>query len=164
MKKDFELLSIEKILRKYPLPRRFVSYFLSQAAKADLSKCSNPDPRSMAAADMAERHGNGEDFTEEHMKAIVDEAHAAHSASSPVNPAHYAAYTAAHAARATRAAASSSSSHAAYFAATYVYFNFDSYVPVIVEDHKPLLLELIDKRLTKLERLLIFGKNCDDIS
>ncbi len=109
----FKSKTLRQIL--HILPHRLIVYFASQCAKDAMSKtkAKNQDPRSLTAIDVAERFGNGEDFTPEHLKKTWDDANAADAA---------------------RAANAASEEH-----------------------YKPLLLDLIDKRLTKVEKLLIFN-------
>jgi len=108
---DFEHLSIQQILQKYEFPHRFLVYFASQCAKDAQQYNKKPDPRSLKAIEIAERFGNGEEFTQEFLKETANSANAARAAD--------------------------------YAAAQ--------------EKYKQLLIDLIDSRLTQLERLLIFG-------
>ena len=89
--KSLSSLTVVQILNAYPLPHRFLAYFASQCAKDALSRVKDPDPRSLAAVSMAEAFGNGQDFTQEEMEKVRDDAYAAHTAA-------YAAYYAAYAA------------------------------------------------------------------
>jgi hypothetical protein len=104
---------------------------------------------------MAEDYGNGKDFSPEHMHKTVDDAayaayaatytaNAAAYATYTANAAAYAAYAAYHAAYHTAHSAAYAAYHAAYTAATYADY------------YKPLLFDLIESRLSKLEKILIF--------
>jgi len=104
-----------------------------------MSKVKDPDPRSLAAIDIAERFGNGEDFSQEVLKKTCDDA-----------------YTAANAAYASYATGAAYSATAAYSAASATYAATNA---AASDDYKPLLLDLINKRLTKAERVLIFGEH-----
>jgi hypothetical protein len=137
-------MSVYDILTQHDFPHRFYAYFASQCAKDALSKDKNVDPRSKLAVDVAERFGNGEDFTQAYLQEVVADA--------AVQAAAYAAYAAANAAYAAAYAANSASAAnaaanaAAYAAATYA-----------AAHYKPLLLSLIQTRLTEFERIMIFG-------
>jgi hypothetical protein len=133
--KNLEAMSVYDILTQHDFPHRFYVYFASQCAKDALFKVKDVDPRSKLAVDVAERFGNGEDFTQAYLKEVADAA---------ANAAHYAAYSAAYAAdSATYATAAHSAARAAYSAANAHY--------------KPLLLSLIQTRLTEFERVMILG-------
>ena len=145
---DFEHLSIQQILQKYEFPHRFLVYFASQCAKDAQQYNKKPDPRALKAIEIAERFGNGEEFTPEFLKEIAHAANAAYAAThaaaaadaadaaaDAANAAAYAAYAAANAANAAYAA------NAANAAAQ--------------DKYKQLLIDLIDSRLTQLERVLI---------
>ena len=140
-----EDMSLDQILKTYDLPHRLLAYFASQCAKDALIRADVGDPRSMLAVDVAERFGNGEDFSQEYLQKVCDDVYDyAYYASSaaPSSFAASAAYYAANAAASSAYAASASSAaYAAANAATY----------------KDLLLKLIDERLTPLEKLLILG-------
>ena len=127
--------SLKQILETYALPPRFLAYFSAQCAKDAMSKLKDngvdPDPRSLAAISMAEDYGNGKDFSPEHMRKVTDDA-----ANAAAYSAAYAAYYAANAA-----------DYTAYYAANATYADY----------YKPLLFDLIESRLSKLEKILIFG-------
>ena len=160
-------LTADQILKSYELPHRLLVYFASQVAKDALSRVKSPDERSLHAIDVAERFGNGESFTEEELKEVCAAAHAAHAA----YVAAHAPYVAADAAYAVNAAA-----YAAYAAAKAAYVAVDAAYAVnaaayaanaaakaavsagVKDNYKSLLLELIETRLSKLERLLILGE------
>jgi hypothetical protein len=137
--KNLEAMPIYDILTKHDFPHRFYAYFAAQCAKGALSKVKNVDPRSKTAVDVAERFGNGEDFTQEYLQEVVDTAYsAAFYAAHSAHAAHSAAYSAAHAAYAAHYAAAASA------AAAYAHY-------------KPLLLSLIRTRLTEFERIMILN-------
>ena len=136
---DFEHLSIQQILQKYEFPHRFLVYFASQCAKDAQQYNKKPDPRSLKAIEIAERFGNGEEFTPEFLKEI---AHAANAA-----------YAATHAAAAADAAdAAADAANAAAYAA---YAAANAANAAAQDKYKQLLIDLIDSRLTQLERVLI---------
>ena len=130
-------LTTDQILKSYELPHRFCVYFASQVAKDALSRVKSPDERSLHAIDVAERFGNGESFTEEELKEVCAAAHAAYAAAKAA----YVAVDAAYAVNAAAYAANAASNAAASARAK--------------DNYKSLLLELIEKRLTKVEKLLI---------
>ncbi len=166
--KKLSSLSLESILEDYEFPHRFLVYFASQCAKdaQGLSK-KTPDPRTLTAIDVAERFGNGEEFTPEYLDRVRDDARAAAAdARAYAAAATYAAYAAADATY-TAATAATYATYAARAAAraacaTYATYAARAAATVATLDtatdyYKPLLLSLIEARLTELERLLILG-------
>jgi hypothetical protein len=152
--------TIHQILSSYDLPHRFLAYFASQCTKDAISKVKDPDPRSLAAISMAEAFGNGEDFSQEHMEKIYDDAYTAASAA-------YATYASAasaavHAAAAPAASVFYASDAAAAHSASYATYAASASAAAVhaasAAYYKPLLLDLINKRLTKVERVLIFNQ------
>ena len=131
--KKLSELTIDQILKQHEFPHRFYVYFASQCAKDALSKTKDPDPRSVLAVDVAERFGNGEVFEQSYLEQVANDA-----ACPSASPATY-----------TASAASASSAASAAYTASSAFYASNYY--------KPLLLELITKRFTKLERLLILG-------
>jgi len=153
---NFKNLSLEQILQKYEFPHRFLVYFASQCAK-DAQQYNNkkPDPRSLKAIEIAERFGNGEEFTQEFLRETANAA--AYAAYAAANAATYAAanaasYAAANAATYAANAAANAASHAAANAAYAA--NAASHAAA-QDKYKQLLIDLIDSRLTQLEKLLI---------
>ena len=147
----YKTLTTDQILKSYELPHRLLVYFASQVAKDALSRVKSPDERSLHAIDVAERFGNGESFTEEELKEVCEAAHAAYAAAKAAHVAAYAAANAAHAA--AYAAYAAYAVNAAAYAA-----NAASNAAASArakDNYKSLLLELIEKRLTKVEKLLI---------
>ena len=142
--KNLTSLSLDQILKTYDLPHRLLVYFSSQCAKDALSRIKDPDPRSVLAVDVAERFGNGEDFSQEYLHKVYDDAYAATATSAYYAAATSAAYAAAYAA----ADDASAAANAAYYA---------SATSATTSHYKDLLLKLIDERLTSLEKLLILG-------
>jgi hypothetical protein len=147
LSKKLNKKSLKQILETYALPPRFLAYFASQCAKDAMSKLkdsgSDPDPRAIAAISMAEDYGNGKDFSPEYMGKVTDDAYYA---------AAYDAYYAANAA--TNAANAANAAYAAYAAANaaaYAYYAYHA------DCYKPLFFALIESRLSKLEKILIFG-------
>ena len=150
----YKTLTTDQILKSYELPHRLLVYFASQVAKDALSRVKSPDERSLHAIDVAERFGNGESFTEEELKEVCAAAHAAYAAAKAAHVAAYAAANAAHAA--AYAAYAAYAVNAAAYAA-----NAASNAAASArakDNYKSLLLELIETRLSKLERLLILGE------
>ena len=158
LEKTLGSLGLRQIFETYALPPRLLAYFASQCAKDAMSKLKDKgialDPRSLAAISMAEDYGNGKDFSPEHMHKTVDDAYNAYYAASAADYAAYAATNAAHAAAyhaATYAAyATTNAAHAAAYhtAARSAYY---------ADYYKPLFFSLIESRLSKLEKILIFG-------
>ncbi len=155
---NFENMTTREILYKYEFPHRFLVYFASQCAKDSQRSNKNPDPRTLTAIDVAERFGNGEEFTPGCLKRVREGAYAtyaaAYAAADATYAAAYAAYAAYAAADATCAAASYATA-ATYAAATYA--TYDAASAAAVDEYKPLLLSLIEARLTELESVLIFS-------
>jgi hypothetical protein len=134
-------MSIHDILTQHDFPHRFYAYYAAQGAKDALSKAKVVHSASRLAVDVAERFGNGEDFTQEYLKEVADAASVyAASYAASVYAASYAASYAAH-----------SASYAAYAADAASYAaNANS-----TDYYKPLLLRLIQTRLTEFERIMI---------
>ena len=151
-------ITLNQILKTYDLPHRLLVYFSSQCAKDALSRIKDPDPRSSLAVDVAERFGNGEDFSQEYLHKVYDDAYAATSAAyAASSAAYYASNAAAFAASAASSAAYYAANAAAYAATSAAYYaSYASYAAANAV-YKDLLLKLIDERLTPLEKLLILG-------
>ena len=175
-------LTIRQLLD--PLPRRICTYFASQVAEDVIQRSGTKDPDVLLAQAVAERYGNGEDFDEAYLKEVANKAYAA--ASAAAYSAYSAAYSAAASAVAYSAAASAAaaysaaaysaaasaatsatsvasaasaasaaaySAHSAASAAAHsAYYAFDE------ENYKPLLLKILNERLTPLEFMLYFGE------
>jgi hypothetical protein len=145
-------LAVRDILHRYDFPHRFLVYFASQCAKDAIATVQKRSPkvkfdeRVLAGVDIAERFGSGEQFTEEFLK----ETHAATSAASTAAYATYATYATYAAVYATYAA-----SYATYAAAAYAYAATSANSNA--EHYKPLLLSLIETRLSEVERVLILS-------
>jgi len=135
-------MTLQPILDSYDFDPRFLSYFASQCAKEAMTTVKDPDPRSMLAIEVAERYGNGEDFDQGYLDKVRADAFAAAYAYASSS----ASYAAAHSAAASYYSAAAS---AAYSAARALGKDEDYFVP--------LLLRLIETRLTKLEQYLILG-------
>ena len=148
-------MSIHHILTQHDFPHRFYAYFASQCAKDVLSKSKNVDPRSKTAVDVAERFGNGEDFTQEYLKEVKDAANAASAAAASVYAASYAYYAADAASYAADAASAHSAAYSAAHAARAARAASAHYAAANAH-YKPLLLSLIQTRLTEFERVMIF--------
>jgi hypothetical protein len=106
---------------------------------------------------MAEDYGNGKDFSPEHMRKVTDDA--AYAANANVAHAYayaYYAYYAAAAAANVAAHAYAARAHAAYYAAYHAAY-YSSNAHAAANYYKPLLFDLIESRLSKLEKILIFG-------
>ena len=141
---------LKQIIDSYDFDPRFLSYFASQCAKEAMTKVKDPDPdpRSMLAIEVAERYGNGEDFDQGYLDKVRDDAAAAAARYASLY-AYDAAYDAA-----DHASAADHAYYAAYYAALALgKDNQDYFVP--------LLLRLIETRLTKLEQCLILGTTND---
>ena len=152
LEKTLGSLGLRQIFEIYALPPRFLAYFSAQCAKDAVSRIKDKgialDPRSLAAISMAEDYGNGKDFSPEHMRKVTDDAANAadYAAYAATNAAHAAAYHAAtYAAYATTNAAHAAAYHTAARSAYYADY------------YKPLFFSLIESRLSKLEKILIFG-------
>jgi hypothetical protein len=148
-------LSTEQILNQYELPHRFLAYYASQCAKQAMANVKKPDPRSLLAIEVAERFGNGsEEYSQEYLEKVKEDAYAAaltassaYSASSSSSAAAYYASASAYDASSSSSSASASATYAAPYASRKE-----------AEQHfKELLISLINTRLTKLEKLLIFN-------
>jgi hypothetical protein len=174
--KHYKTLTTEQILKTYEFSHRFLVYYASQVAKDAMVRANCTDERSLHAVDVAERFGNGEAFTEKELREVAAAADtvyaAAYAASNAVyaasnavyaasnaasNAAAYAANAAADAVYAANAASNAANaaayaSYAASYAANAVYAAAHSEAQ---KYYKDMLLELIEKRLTKLEKLLI---------
>jgi hypothetical protein len=149
--KHYSKLSITEILTNYELPKRLVVYFFSQVAK-DLLKTekAKQDPRTLKAIDIAERYGNGEDFTSEELKKVADDAYTAYTYAytAAAADATYASYAASYATyTASYTASAASTAFAASTAYTTSYATHDKY--------KDLLVSIIEERLTELDRILM---------
>ena len=152
-------MSIHHILTQHDFPHRFYAYFASQCAKDVLSKSKNVDPRSKLAVDVAERFGNGEDFTQEYLKEVKDAANAASAAAASVYAASYASYAASAASYAADAASAHSAAYSAANAAAHAARAAraaSAHYAAANAHYKPLLLSLIQTRLTEFERVMIF--------
>jgi len=114
-----------------PLPRRICTYFASQCTKDAIQRSGAKDPSVLLAQDVAERYGNGEDFDEAYLKEVANKASAYA----------YAAHSAAYAAASAYSVAVSADARAYY-----------------EENYKPLLLKILNERLTPLEFMLYFGE------
>ena len=130
--------SLKQIITSHEFPHRFLVYFASQCSKDACIKANWTDARSLKAIEIAERFGNGEEFSMEELKRV-----------------HAAAIDA-------RSTASTSYASASFFAATAISCAIShsysiGYCSSLADTYKPLLLDLIEKRLTKLERLIILG-------
>ena len=153
--------SLEHILKSYDFPKRFLVYFASQCAKDALGRAKDPDPRSVKAVEVAERYGNGEHFEEAYLREVHGDADAAWSATVTATTAAATATSATYAAAATSAtyAATYAATSAAYAAAaTTAYANYATTATYAADYYKPLLFKLINERLTRIEKLLIFGE------
>jgi len=145
------------IIKKYEFPHRFLVYFASQCAK-DAQQYNNkkPDPRALKAIEIAERFGNGEEFTPGFLKEIADSAYAAAYAA-----ANAATYAAAYAAANAAYAAANAADARIYAADARIYAANAADARIYAADaqykYKQLLIDLIDSRLTQLEKLLIFN-------
>ena len=113
---SIDQMSIDQILKTYDLPHRLLAYFSSQCAKDALSRIKDPDARSTLAVDVAERFGNGEDFSQEYLEKVQDDAYSAYSA---LAASATATATASYAALAATYAALSAASYAALAATSY---------------------------------------------
>lgn len=147
LKEHFAIKTMREILSAYDFPKRFLAYAGSQFAKEDLKHIRHADPRAVKAVEIAERYGNGEDFSRYELEQVCNDAHSAYCSVftrdaaellASYCPVYATAYTAIYA--------------AAFDADSlpYVYFSYSA-------PHKPFLIELIETRMSKLEKLLIFG-------
>jgi hypothetical protein len=158
--KNLETMSVRAILTQHDFPHRFYAYFASQCAKDALSKAKNVDPRSKLAVDVAERFGNGEDFTQEYLQEVIDTASAnAYATDSVYTAAASAAYAAAsaHAHAAASAHAHAAPSAHAHSVARAAYAAANAASAYAAAHYKPLLLSLIRTRLTEFERIMILN-------
>lgn len=147
LEKRFALKTMREILTTYEFPHRFLAYAGSQFAKEGLKFIKHADPRALKAVEIAERFGNGEDFSKEELEQVFNDAHSA--------------YCSVFTRDAGKLLASYCPVYATAYSAAYVTaFDADSLPSVYFAystPHKPLLLNLIKTRMTKLEKLLIFG-------
>jgi hypothetical protein len=153
LEKTLGSLGLRQIFETYALPPRFLAYFSAQCAKDAMSKLKDngvdSDPRSLAAISMAEDYGNGKDFSPEHMRKVTDDA---------ATPAYaYCAYAAYYAANAANAAANATNAYAAAAYAAYAANAYYAAYAANADYYKPLFFALIESRLSKLEKILIFG-------
>jgi len=139
-------MTIQHILTSYDFSPRFLAYFASQCAKEAMTTVKDPDPRSMLAIEVAERYGNGEDFDQGYLDKVRDDAAAASAPAATYAATAFSAYAASFAAAYARAAYAAATYSTAY-AAKALGKDEDYFVP--------LLLRLIETRLTKLEQCLI---------
>lgn len=65
--------SVREILNSYDFPHRFVVYFIAQCSKDVLQCVKCPDSRSLKAIEIAERFGNGEDFSKEEINKVYND-------------------------------------------------------------------------------------------
>jgi len=153
---NLKKLTIRQILEKYEFPHRFLVYFASQCAKDAQQYNKKPDPRALKAIEIAERFGNGEEFTPGFLKEIADSAYAAAYAA-----ANAATYAAAYAAANAAYAAANAADARIYAADARIYAANAADARIYAADaqykYKQLLIDLIDSRLTQLEKLLIFN-------
>lgn len=147
----FANLSVTQILTNYEFSHRFLAYFASQCAKKLMKQLEDHDPKSLKAIEIAERFGNGEDFSKvfskEELKEVHDGSILAFYKSTFITSKAYAA------------------AHDAYAYVICYYFSNPIKVYTLLgysysfceQTDKPLLLDLIKTRMTKLEKLFIFG-------
>ena len=136
-----------------PLPRRICTYFASQCTKDAIQRSGAKDPAVLLAQDVAERYGNGEDFDEAYLKEVANKASAFNATYASA-----VAYSAAYSAAASAAAAYAA--HSAAYAAASAYsvaVSADARA-YYEENYKPLLLKILNERLTPLEFMLYFGE------
>ena len=175
LNKIFAGLSLEQSIRKFELPHRFLVYYASQCAKDAVQAYSkDPDPRTLKAIDITERFGLGEEIGQEELIKTANGAYAASyaahaaayaAASYASNAAEAASDAAAHAASDAAAHAAHAAAHAAHAAAHAAHAAYATYAahaahadrPKAEAKYKELLLDLIEKKLTNLEKVLLLS-------
>jgi hypothetical protein len=127
---NFHEKTVDQILNSYDFPHKFYVKYAVACARLAISKVDKPSPEALHAIDLADRFSLGdEQISQEELKAA---ANASYSASYAANTSYYA-YAAYYTAYTANAAANASS-------------------PEVV---KQLLLDLIDKEFSELEKLLL---------
>ena len=135
VKKELAKKTVDQILKSYDFPHKFYVKYAVACARLCIAKVGKPSPEALHALDLADRFSLGdEQISQEELRAAADAAYAANTVAAA-----YAAYTAAPYAAAHAAAYSSSS--AAHAASSEVV--------------RRLLLDLIDKEFSELEKLLL---------
>jgi hypothetical protein len=166
---NFHRKTVDQILKSYDFPHKFYVKYAVACARLCIAKVDKPSPEALHAIDLADRFSLGdEQISQEELKAA---ANASYSASYAANTSYYAyaayytAYTAYYSAAtaAPNAATAAAAANAATATANITTANIttanaanaaaNASSPEVV---KQLLLDLIDKEFSELEKLLLW--------